>query len=148
MVAVPAGRGTPKFTNVNLCSKGSDLALACHCRRGPFNGMFGYSFALSLHAHRHFISQVLVILNLNGKFSFAPIHQTRVLIELYSGETISVSQLRTSLFTSSGEGEGLGCRFLIAPSTTQIAQTPGMITVTIAATRLHRSLTNVYSSDM
>ncbi|KAH9990102.1 hypothetical protein BJV77DRAFT_635131 [Russula vinacea] len=33
-------------------------------------------------------------------------------------------------------------------SLNSIAQTPGMITVTIAATRLHRSLTNVYSSDI
>jgi hypothetical protein len=39
-----------------------------------------------------------MILNLNGSFSFPPIHQRWVLIELYSGETISASQPRTSLF--------------------------------------------------
>ena len=57
-----------------------------------------------------------MILNMNGKISFAPIHQTRVLIELYSGEIISASQPCTSLFAS--RGEGLGYRFLDTPSTT------------------------------
>ena len=86
-----------------------------------------------------------MILNMNGKISFAPIHQTRILIELYSGEIISPSQPRTSLFAS--RGEGLGYRFLDTPSTTQTVET-AMIIMTIAATRLYRSLTNIYSSDM
>jgi hypothetical protein len=85
-----------------------------------------------------------MILDLNGRFSFPPIHRRRVLIELYSGETISVSQPRTSLFASSGES---GYQFLNPSSTTQIDQTPGMIVMTIAATRVYRSLTTIYSSN-
>jgi hypothetical protein len=92
----------PWYSQIHLCSKGSDLALACHCRRGPLDGMSGYSFPPFLYAHQYFISQVLMILNLNGNFSFTPIRQRGVLIELYSGETIRASQPRTSLFASSG----------------------------------------------
>jgi hypothetical protein len=66
---------TLKFTNVYCYSSGSPLALDCHYRRGPFNSTSGYSFALFLSAHRNFSSQVLMILNLNGSFSFSPAHQ-------------------------------------------------------------------------
>jgi hypothetical protein len=51
-----------------------------------------------------------MILDLNGSFSFPPIHQRRVLIELYSGKTTSAPQPRTSLFAMS-EGR-LSYRFL------------------------------------
>lgn len=86
-----------------------------------------------------------MILNLNGGFSSASIRQRKVFIELYSGETIRVSRPRTSLFALNGLE--LGYRFLNTSSTTQMTQTPSMTIVTIAATRLYRSLTNIYSSD-
>ena len=144
-MAFPTGHGAPKFTNLKLCSKGSDLAFACYYRPGPSNSAFSHSFPPIPYAHRYFTSQVFVILDLNGRSSFAPTDQRRVLIKFYSGETISASQPSTSLFASSGEG--LAYRFLNTPSTTQAAET-AMITMTIASTRLYRSLINIYSSDM
>jgi hypothetical protein len=48
------------------------------------------------------MSQVLMLLDLNGSFSFPPNHQRWVLIELYSGEIISASQPRTLLFAACG----------------------------------------------
>jgi hypothetical protein len=44
------------------------------------------------------MSQVLMILDLNGRFSFPPIHQRRVLSELYSGElSVSLDLVRPCL---------------------------------------------------
>jgi hypothetical protein len=54
--------------------------------------------------------QVLVLLDLNGSFSFPLIHQRRVLIESYSCENISAPQPGTSLFAMAGGW--LGYRFL------------------------------------
>jgi hypothetical protein len=48
-------------------------------------------------------------------------------------------------------GKWMGVNLLIPlrlSITTQISQDAGMVIVTIAATRLYRSLTNIYSSDM
>jgi hypothetical protein len=86
VVVVLAGRGTPKFTYVNLFV-GSRMALVCHRRRGPFNSTSGDSLVPFLFAYRYFTSQVFLILNLNGSFSSPPTNQRRIFIELYSGET-------------------------------------------------------------
>jgi len=47
-----------------------------------------------------------MLLNLNGSVSYLPIHQRRVLIEVYSGKTTSAPQHGTSLFATSGGSLG------------------------------------------
>ena len=64
-----------------------------------------------------------------------------MLTELY--KTTSASQPRTFLFATS-EGDIDSLRY----STTQLPQTPSMIIVTIAATRMYRALINLFSSEM
>ena len=83
-----------------------------------------------------------MILNLNGTFSFPLIHQTLVLIELHSCKLTETLDLVRPLLLRWGEVNSL------RRSTTQMPQMPSMIVVTIAATRIYRSLINFASSDM
>ena len=83
-----------------------------------------------------------MILNLNGAFSFPLIHQRLVLIELHSGKLTETLDLVRPFFLRWGEVNSL------RRSTTQMPQMPSMIVVTIAATRIYRSLINFASSDM
>jgi hypothetical protein len=72
VVAVPAGHGISKVTNVDPLFVGSDLAPVCHCRRSPFNSTPGFLLhppITLIGGHRYFLLKVLVILNLNGRFS-------------------------------------------------------------------------------
>jgi hypothetical protein len=71
-----------------------------------------------------------------------------LLIKLNSGEPISAAQPRTSFFATCGGEGGLIYCFVALSVTTQITQDEGVIIVTIAATKLYRSLINIYSSDM
>ena len=68
--------------------------------------------------------------------------------KLNFGETNSASQSCTSFLATCGDECGLSYRFVTLSATKQIAQDEGMVIVTIAATRLYRSLINIYSSDM
>jgi hypothetical protein len=102
---------TPEFTDVNFCSSGSHLAFTCYHCRGPSSSPSGYSLGLFLLAHHYFTSQVLMLLNLNGKFLLPRIcrPQKRVLIELYSDKPTSAAQPGKFLFTNNN---GLCYRFL------------------------------------
>lgn len=77
-----------------------------------------------------------MILNLNGNPPFPPIQQKPVLIGHYSFKTTSVAQPCTSLVSTSGWKVGLFPHARLQ----QMPQTPTMIIVTIAATRIYRSL--------
>ena len=85
-------------------------------------------------------------LNLNGSILFPLIHQKRALIKHYSNKPTRASRHGTFLFTTSGDWKGqvMNCLRL---STSQMFQYPCMITVTIAATTMYRSLVNVSSSE-
>ena len=88
------------------------------------------------------MSQTLILLNLNSNFLFPIIHHRRVLIEPYFGKLPVPLNLVGPCLLLVGDIDSL--RF----STTQLPQTPSMIIVTIAATRMYRSLINLFSSEM
>jgi hypothetical protein len=105
VLAVFAGYST-KSTDVNLCSQGLIWLLLATVAEVPPTVRLVVLLRTSFSLIAISRLQVLIILNLNGRFSFPPIHQRRVLIEVYSGETISASQPCTPLFAACGV-EGL-----------------------------------------
>ena len=141
MVAVLAGCGTPELTDVNFCSSGSHLAFACHHRRGPSSSPSGYSLGPFLFSHHYSTSQVLMLLNLNGKFLIPRIYRPQ-LNSIPINLPVPLNQVSSCLRTM-----GYIIDFLRL-STTQIFQNPCMIVVTIAATGMYRSLVNFDSSRM
>jgi hypothetical protein len=85
-----------------------------------------------------------MILNLNGSFPFPPIFRGWLLIKLYSGE-LPVSLTLVCPYHERGSVDVID---LLDVSTLQLPQLPGIIIVTIAATRMYRSLINFGSSDL
>jgi hypothetical protein len=70
---------TPKFTDVNSFRKGLIWLLIATCAEVPSTVRLDAFFCeiprLFFFAHGYFASQVLMFLDLNGSFSFFPIHQ-------------------------------------------------------------------------
>ena len=85
-----------------------------------------------------------MILNLNGSRFYSLQSTQKLLIEIYSGKLPAAFDLVSFVFYKRGDEPIL----IETCSTTQLPQTPSMIIVTIAATRIYRSLINICSSEM
>ena len=117
-------------------SSGCHVAPPVRHHRGPANGwsqLFSFTHPFS---DRHVISQVLISLNLNG---IVTLFSTRMWIALNSAITVRPTQLRTFVVVTTL------WRFSNR-SVPQISQLTSLVTMTIAATRTYRSLTDFASS--
>ena len=140
MVASLAG-----YDSVNFFYKGLIWLLLAIVAEVPTSVRLVITLATFLFAHSYFMSQTLMILNLNGKFHSFQFTVTNTGVDWAPFILItSVSQPCTSLFSTSGRKVGLFPYALLQ----QMPQTPTMIIVTIAATRIYRSLISFGPSEM
>lgn len=127
---------------MNIYLSGLYLDFDCRRLRDLRSSTSGCSFGLFLFVHH-----VTGVYDFGSEryFSFPRIHRGQVLIEAYFDKTASAHEPRTFLLAASEEGY---VNYFLCAFTTQMFQNPCMIVLTIAATRMYRSLTNLFSTDM